>query len=729
MKKITYILVLLCGISFAQTEEERIEAIKNELSLLSQNTTGLAENIKTEIQVTNISLTNLLIAVSEVHKINIHSDPQLNQIIIANNFPNVTVADLLVFLCKEYKLTIEFTSNILAVKPYVIPPKEKVERVIPINYDTNSSFISIDAQGDKLSDVFKRISNMSGKRLVYAPGLENKLITFYIQNTSFDAAMEKLAFANNLYLEKTKDDFYQFESNEVSASSKQTLRQRPRRIRNSNFFFKVLNIQEKLLEVDFENTAIADIIYDIGNELNINIFTAAPLEEAGNTTFKAKKISFDDLLSKIFETQVKTAITGTTSDNNENQNQSGFNQNTTSESSKKFSFKNENNIYYFGTEDQLSVRKVEIISLRHRSIELLADPSGSQNQNNFGRQSFGGSSSLNNNLSRNTNNNQFNTSNNRRNSNQNFSSPDNQGNSNNGLSNRSLLDIVSDEIKASLDIKVDYELNSFYVTGAATDIKRFKEFIDKIDKPVPVILIEVMIVEVIKNYTTETGVTWGIGSTPAVTQGSIFPTTNLTLGATTINRIIGSFNDFGGFNIGKVIPDFFATIRAMESEGNLKIRSTPKLATLNGHRATFSSGQTSFFQITDQAVIGSDNPVTQTAVTFESVDAELELSVKPSVSSDGQILLDINVIQSNFGDRITENAPPDINSREFSSIIRMQDQDIAILGGLEEQRKDDSGTGIPLLSRIPVIKWLFSSRRREVSKSKLTVLIKPTVIY
>ena len=105
------------------------------------------------------------------------------------------------------------------------------------------------------------------------------------------------------------------------------------------------------------------------------------------------------------------------------------------------------------------------------------------------------------------------------------------------------------------------------------------------------------------------------------------------------------------------------------------------------------------------------------------------MTIKPLVSGDGQVTLDIFVVQSSFGTRIAEDAPPDLSSREFSSIIRVQDQDIVVLGGLEEQVKNDSGSGVPFLARIPVIKWLFSKRRREDSKSKLTVLIKPTVIY
>ena len=56
------------------------------------------------------------------------------------------------------------------------------------------------------------------------------------------------------------------------------------------------------------------------------------------------------------------------------------------------------------------------------------------------------------------------------------------------------------------------------------------------------------------------------------------------------------------------------------------------------------------------------------------------------------------------------------------------DQDLVILGGLERQVKNDSGQGVPVISRIPVLKWFFSSREREDSKNKLTILIKPTVI-
>ncbi|PWH83976.1 general secretion pathway protein GspD [Algibacter marinivivus] len=728
MKKILYILLLLnVGFSYSQEDLQRIQNIKSQLNILSTETVGFTENVKTEINVNSITLANFLLAVSDVHKININVSQELNKITITNNFTNVTVADLLVFLCKEYKLSIEFTGNILSIKQYVKKAETPLERLIPISYNPTNNTISLDVKGDKLYDVFKRIMDETGKNLVFSPGLESRVLTAYIQQKPFASAMDKLAFANNLYVEQSKDGFFVFEGNasplitSSNTPNNQQARQQPSRRRNSNFFFKIKNLEEQLLEVNFANTPIADIINDIGNELDINVFTATPLDEAGTVTFKAKNISFDDLLTSVFETQTIKAKTGSNSNNSDqtvSNNTNGL---------KRFTFKKEGNIYFFGKENQLSVRGVAIIHLQHRSVELLSDPSGGNRSNrtvgrNFSTNNtdFGNSNnqfdSYNSSSNSNRNRNQLNT-----NSNQNFS------NFNNKV--EALVNILPDEVKQDLDIKVDYELNSFYVNGPSANIERFRNFINKIDKPVPVILIEVMLIEVNNTSLVETGVSWGIRDEPVTTNGAIFPETDITLGANTINKVIGGFDGFGSFNLGKVVPNFFATIKAMESNGNLKVRSTPKLSTLNGHRATFSNGQTSYYAVTQRNIYGTDNPQTSEITNYQPIDAELGLTIKPLVSGDGQVTLDIFVIQSSFGSRIAEDAPPDISSREFSSIIRVKDQDIVVLGGLEEQMKNNSGSGVPFLARVPIIKWLFSKRKREAKKAKLTVLIKPTIIY
>jgi type IV pilus assembly protein PilQ len=357
----------------------------------------------------------------------------------------------------------------------------------------------------------------------------------------------------------------------------------------------------------------------------------------------------------------------------------------------------------------------------YRSVQLLSNPSG-----NGQRRASRNSSGVNSNTYYDSNpaNSQNQTQNYRSNSNRGSDT----GSSGSGLS--SIEDILPDDIKNGIDIKIDAELNSFVVSGSGIKVEKFKDFIKYIDKPVPVILIEVMILEVNRSAIVETGISFGLGEKPTATQGGIFPSTDLRLDANRVNKIIGGFNGFGSLNIGKVLPEFYLDIKAMESNGKIKVLSTPKLSTLNGHKAYLSSGQTTYYAVTTQSFYGSQIPQTSEIKNYVPIDAELALEIMPIVSGDGEITLDIQVIQSTFnGERIAEDAPPGINSREFSSIIRMRDQDVAILGGIEEVRKDDSGSGVPLLARIPIIKWLFSKKRREDSNRKLSILIKPTVIY
>ena len=741
MRKLFLIaFVLLFQFSYGQ-DDNRIQNIKNNLEVLAVDNTGLTENLKLDINVTNVSLSNFLLAVSKVHKVNINVDPSLQGIDIVNNFSDVTVADLLVFLCKEYNLDIQFSGNILSIKKYIPPPAKVVEKVIQVAYDPATNYISLDLTNDGLEKVFRKIMDLSGENLLFANGMENLPLSLYLKNVPVETALEKLAQMNNLLLSKSRDGFYLFSKEDEQNSN---ARGNNRAFGNS-LNYQVLDTVNRFLKVDFDNTPIADIIENISLDLDLDFYTATPLEQAGNVSFKANKIQYDELLERIFESRSNSLPTVAETDWNtpQNNNRPSNRNNATRNSvgtgqSAAFTFKKENDIYFFGLGNQLSVRKVEVIQMMQRSIELLGDPTqnaagsrssgrttggnvnylgggvqnGIQGNQNFGNQGFG---------------------------NQGFNSQNNNSRSINTRSNtfdnydtnvEALVSILPDDIVADLDIKIDFELNSFLVSGPAANINRFKYFIKQIDKPVPVILIEVMIIEVRKSASVETGISWGIGSEPVTTQGGVFPETDLTLGANTVNKIIGGFDGFGSFNIGKVVPNFFATIKAMEANGNLKIRSTPKLSTLNGHRANLSIGETTYYVVTSQNFFGSQIPTTSEVRNFLPIDAQLAVSIKPLVSGNGQVTLDINVIQSDFNsERIEEDAPPGLTSREFSSIIRMQDQDLAILGGLEEKVKNDSGSGVPFLARIPVIKWLFSRRVREDTKQKLTILIKPTVIY
>lgn len=716
MKKIIYILIFLTTL-IVNAQDNRIAQIKNNIEAIIPDAPGL--NQKVNVNIKQATLSEFILAISDVHKVNISVAPSLNQIMIVNNFSDVNVSDLLVFLCKEYNLTIDFTGNILSMKPFEKPKEIPIEKQIDVRFNLSNDLLSLNLKEDKLYDVFKKITNESGKNIVFAPGLENKLLTAYIVDMPFDDALNKLAYANNLEVEKTKDNFYLFDilnGDYTTTGNQSNINQqkpsRPIRSRKSNFFFSVLDSDKKILEVDFENTPISNIIYDIGNELNIDIFISSPIDNIGTATLKAKKITFDELLIKIFESKTNVSSSAST-----NQFQSGAQNNDQSNTTTdNYTYTKKDNIYIFGLKNQLINRSIKSIHLMHRSIEILSDPS--KEGRSAGR--LGNQNSFTN----------FNSNSTSSSSNNNFSNNSYNNSSSQEKSGGNILEIFPKEILNGLDVKIDTELNSFIVSGPAENISRFESFIKYIDKAVPVVLIEVMILEVSRSATIETGISAGIGDKPTTTSGSVFPTADINLGAQTINKIINNFEGFGSLNIGNVVPNFYLSLKALETNGTINIRSTPRLSTLNGHRAFLSIGETTYYVVTNQNFYGSQIPQTSEIKNYQPIDAELSLTIKPLISGDGQITMDVKVIQSSFnGQKVDKDAPPGINSREFTSIIRVKDQDIIVLGGLEEKVKNDKGSGVPLLSRIPIIKWLFSSRKREDSKKKLTVLIKPTIIY
>lgn len=295
-------------------------------------------------------------------------------------------------------------------------------------------------------------------------------------------------------------------------------------------------------------------------------------------------------------------------------------------------------------------------------------------------------------------------------------------------------DFIPANLKKDVELILFEDQNSLVLSGSAPMITELQYFIKQLDKVVPVILIEVMIVDVNKSLNHTTGVKAGFKNGTTVNPSYSFNNpastgVGVTVDGSVLNNIINSFNGFGIFNLGLVSSDFYLSIEALESNGYLKKRSTPKLATLNGHEATMSIGRTEYYVETTSNIIGTLSPTTQVNKSYKPVVADLSLKIKPIVSGDGQITLEIEVQQADFTDRVDLNAPPGSVKRKFSSMIRVKDQEMVILGGLEESKLDESGSGIPFLNRIPVLKWLFSSRSRKSSKSKLNIFIKPTIIY
>ncbi len=301
------------------------------------------------------------------------------------------------------------------------------------------------------------------------------------------------------------------------------------------------------------------------------------------------------------------------------------------------------------------------------------------------------------------------------------------------LENRTIETVLSTlpaSLTKDLEVKEFVELNGLMVSGSKPMIRELKTYIREIDKVVPMVQIEVIIAQYNKSFEVQTGLKAGLDTNNRTTTGVLFPESEISLNATSVNDLIDAFNGFGIFNLGKVTENFYLTLKALENNSVLRLESTPKLAMLSGHDALLSIGETSYYFEQNNRLINSGlgNDVLQSG-QWKSTEANLSVNIKPYVSRDEHVTLTINVEKSAFLGRAGENAPPGKATQKFESMIRVKNGEMVLLGGLDELENSNSGTGTPFFSRIPIIKWFFSSRSKRREKSKLHIFVKPTVIY
>lgn len=289
--------------------------------------------------------------------------------------------------------------------------------------------------------------------------------------------------------------------------------------------------------------------------------------------------------------------------------------------------------------------------------------------------------------------------------------------------------VIPAELLEKVTLHPFLELNSIILSGSAPNIREVEDFLRGIDKLVPVVMIELIIMDVQRNRLTETGIQMGIGENPVQSERiGLLPGADFKLGAGSVNKLLATLRGQGIVNLGSVLPNFYLSIQAMEEVGVVKTHSRPQLSTLNSHEANFNIGETRYYTESRTTVQGVQGAVTQQDINFKSVQADFTINVTPYVSGDEQITLEIEVEQSDFVGELQLNAPPAQVSRTFDSQIRVKNGDMIALGGLETKEKSNTGRGLPLVARVPVLN-LFGNRRNSKGSSELIIFIKPTIVY
>lgn len=106
----------------------------------------------------------------------------------------------------------------------------------------------------------------------------------------------------------------------------------------------------------------------------------------------------------------------------------------------------------------------------------------------------------------------------------------------------------------------------------------------------------------------------------------------------------------------------------------------------------------------------------------------MTLTITPYVSEDGHITMTIDLSQSEFTERTEKEAPPGTTTRSFKSMVRVHNEEMVLLGGIDRQSHEKSSKGLPFIARIPVLKWIFGTHKNNRQERRLNVFIKPAVI-
>lgn len=199
----------------------------------------------------------------------------------------------------------------------------------------------------------------------------------------------------------------------------------------------------------------------------------------------------------------------------------------------------------------------------------------------------------------------------------------------------------------------------------------------------------------------------------------------------------------GVFGLAIQTNNFAALLQFLESQGNIQVLSSPRVAALNNQKAVLKVGTDQFFvtNVTGTPVQSTPGGPTsiQLTPTLNSFFSGVSLDITPQIDEDGNILLHIhplvsNVVQQdlifNFGGGGSDTTLPLAKSsiNETDTIVRVQDGNIVALGGLMKVDVANDRSGIPVLQDIPGVGGLFGNTTRTRTKRELVILLKPTVI-
>jgi general secretion pathway protein D len=286
-------------------------------------------------------------------------------------------------------------------------------------------------------------------------------------------------------------------------------------------------------------------------------------------------------------------------------------------------------------------------------------------------------------------------------------------------------------------IQADPSTNSLIITAPEPQYRQLRAVIDKLDQRRAQVFVESLIAEVSADKAAEFGVQWmsgtGTGGSTVGLLGTNFSVGGTNLLALAANAAAGKVEASTGLNIGigqqrNGALVLGALARFIQSNGNGNVLSTPNLLTLDNEEAKIVIGQNVPFvtgQYTNNNTTGGTvNPFQ----TIERKDVGLTLKVRPQISENGTVKLQVFQEVSSIDVKSASTAGLITNKRSIESSVLVEDGSIVVLGGLLQDDYTNSQEKVPGLGDMPVFGNLFRSETRSRKKTNLMVFLRPVIM-
>lgn len=285
------------------------------------------------------------------------------------------------------------------------------------------------------------------------------------------------------------------------------------------------------------------------------------------------------------------------------------------------------------------------------------------------------------------------------------------------------------------DVKVDERTNTLIVKDIPKSIPNVKNLVKSLDTKTPMVMIEARIIEANTGFQRELGARWGFvasgGNSRNVKVGGGNTTT--TQGTTTsdlVNLPAVARSGLGpaGAGASGVLEFLFTSVyglekldvavSAHENKGEVKIISSPKIATLDNKEASVEQGlRIPYLKLT-----------TEGTVTTDFIDANLKLTVTPHVTNDGNIKMNIKVKKDAPDESIKVENVPSIDKKEAITEVLIKDGGVVAIAGIYSIEKSEGAEGVPLFNKIPLLGWLFKRENKEDKRRDLIIFISPKIL-